>query len=146
MAAELSFPAGSLPVELLYDPLDELRHRRAGRPLVARVVAYPRLPVLFRTEEVVYLSAAAVEGVRRLWCGRCDLGVFYRYRYSVQAMSARVLDVDPFFGIVAADQQHEVYRSGYVEHLAAGPHGVEVQAYTFEEAAMIVRWTPPLRR
>ena len=136
----------SSALELIHDPLDELGDGRAGRPLVARVLTYPRLPVLFRTEEVVHPSATAVEGVGRLRRRRCDFRVLDRYRNPVQAVGARVLDLDPFIWVVAADQQHEVDRSGYVEHLAARPHGVEEQAHTIEQPLVIVRWAPSLDR
>ncbi len=57
-------------------------------------------------------------------------------------MRAGVLEVESVFLIDAADQQHEVHRSGDVEDLAARPNRMEEQSNSVKKPFVSGRWPP----
>ncbi len=81
--------------------------------------------MLFRTEEVVDASATTVERVDGRWFRFGQLRVLDGEREAIEAVRTGVFDVEPVVLMDAADQQHEVNRSGDVEDVTAGPNGVE---------------------
>ncbi len=92
--------------------------------------------MLFRTEEIIDSSPASVESVRRLRRGSLQLGSLDRKRQLIEAVWAGVFDFDLLVRVIAADQQHEVHRSRYVEHLSLGTHRMEQKANTSHQPLM----------
>lgn len=74
--------------------------------------------MFFRPEEVVVPSAAAAKDERLLRRHSHDPSTLYDRVNRLGAVDARVEDLDLLLGVIAADQQQEVNRSGHIETLA----------------------------
>ena len=99
--------------------LDPTLPRRQAVPRgEQRLVCQPGLQVLFRPEEVGIPSAAPAEDHRLRRIDLDDSAAIDQHTHAMSAVGTRVKDCDPLVRVVAADQQQEVKRSGYVEALA----------------------------
>ena len=76
--------------------------------------------MLFRPEECIVASAAPAEHQRFRWVDLHDPAMIDDGVDSCRAMRAGVEDFHGLAGVIAADQQQEVDRSGDVEPLARG--------------------------
>lgn len=93
------------------------------------MICQPHLQVFFRPEEIIVASAASPEDddFRRRDMHNSPplddrMDVF-------RAMDARIEDLDALIGVITADQQEKIDRSGHIEALAIFElHGMEREA------------------
>ncbi len=99
------------------------------------MICQPHLQVFFRPEEIIVASAASPEddGIRG---GDVHNSPPLDDRVdAIRAMDARIEDLDALIGVITADQQEKIDRSGHIEALAMFElHGMEREA----------KWSRPL--
>ena len=83
------------------------------------MVLRPRLEMLFRPEEIILASSAPAKHTHTRRRHLAQHPVIYYDADALAAVRARIVDDDLLVPVAAADQQHEIDRSGHVELLAA---------------------------
>ena len=121
------------------DQFHEFADRLPG-PICWRASPIPANQMLFRPEEVVLTSSAALvdnaifrEYVQKLTPVRFDSD-------AVNAMGAGIIKFDAVFPVLAADQQQKIDCSRYAELLIiVQRHGMEREAQSFVKSIRIFR-------
>ncbi len=96
--------------------------------------------MLFRPEEIIAASSAATKNG---YLRRRDFDQFPALAHeanAVRAVGTGIINRHSLIGVTAADQQHEIHRSGHVEDFAiAQGDGVKVEAQPACETFVIGR-------